>query len=360
MNIVVIQETFENKRGESEMNISVTGIDIAKTVFHAHGVNEQGRALITKKLNRSELLSFVAQLPAGSTVAMEACGSAHYWGREFIKMGYRVLLIAPQFVKPYVKSNKNDWKDAEAIAEAAGRPNMRFCEVKSIAQQEIQHMHRVRARITKSQTALSNEIRGIVAEYGIVISQGKKILKEIPEIMEKTPNQITESGKKIVHALLDEYWLGNKRLSALDKEIEDLVEAHPVCKRLLTIPGVGPITASAIVAASPGAHMFKNGRQFSAWLGLVPKQESTGGKPRLLGISKRGDSYIRQLLVHGGRSVLMVAHKKKDVISEWALKIRKTKGWNKAAVAMANKNARIIWALMSKEEDFKPSFKEAV
>lgn len=341
------------------MDISLTGIDIAKTVFHVHGVDGRGKGLLSKEVRRGELLSFVAQLPAGSTIAMEACGSAHYWGREFIEMGYRVLLIAPQFVKPYVKSNKNDWRDAKAIAEAAGRPNMRFCEVKSVAQQEVQHMHRVRGRVIKSQTALGNEIRGILAEYGIVISQGKRALREVSEIMERTPNQITGSGKKIVHALLDEYWLGSKRLAALDKEIEELVEAHPVCKRLLTIPGVGPTTASAIVAASPGACMFKNGRQFSAWLGLVPRQESSGGKPRLLGISKRGDVYIRQLLVHGARSVLMVAHKKKDLLSEWALKMRKTKGWNKAAVAMANKNARIIWALMSKEEDFKPSFKKA-
>lgn len=339
----------KNKKGESEMNINLVGIDIAKTVFHAHGIDARGKALLSKKLKRSELRSFVAQLPAKITIAMETCGSAHYWGREFIQMGYKVLLIPAQFVKPYVKSNKNDCKDAEAIAEAAGRPNMRFCEVKSIAQQEIQHMHRIRTRIIKSQTALSNEMRGILAEYGIIISQGKKILHEIPEIMEKTPNQITESGKKLVHSLLDEYWLGDKRLSVLNKEIEALAKAHPVCQRLLTIPGVGPTIASAIVAASPGAHLFKNGRQFSAWLGLVPKQSSSGGKSKLLGISKRGDKYIRQLLVHGARSVLMVADKKKDVVSKWAAKIKKTKGWNKAAVALANKNARIIWALLSNE-----------
>lgn len=338
------------------MNISVIGIDLAKTIFHAHGVDNRGRALMTKRLKRSEVLEFIVQMPAGCLIAMEACGSAHYWGREFEKLGYKVKLIPPQFVKPYVKSNKNDWRDAEAIAEAAGRPNMRFSTVKSVRQQEIQHTHRVRARILRSQTALSNEIRGILSEYGIVISCGRKALREIPAIIEKSPKQITADGKCIVTELLNEYWIGEARLAKLDKDIEGQVKAHPVCKRLMTIPGVGPTTASAIVAATPGAHMFKNGRQFSAWLGLVPKQLSTGGKPRLLGISKRGDAYIRQLLVHGARSVLKVAHKKKDRISTWATKMKQTKGWNKAAVAMANKNARIIWALMTSEQDFKPCF----
>lgn len=331
--------------------LSVIGIDIAKTVFHLHGADGKGKPVLRKRLNRGEVLSELANMEC-CTIVMEACGGASYLGRELRKLGFEVKLIAPQFVKPFVKSNKNDWKDAEAIVEAAQRPTMRFCEVKSVEQQELQHLHRIRERLVSQRTALGNELRGILMEYGITMPKGKKSLRTVHELLEKHAQRLTQVGHEMVIALLEEFWALDKKIAKLDKQLESFGEAHPICKRLQTIPGVGPIIATAIVAASPAPTAFKNGRQFAAWLGLVPKQSSTGGKSKLLGISKRGDSYIRKQLVHGARSLLYVAHKKTDRFSRWAFSVKERRGWNKASVAVANKNARIIWAVMRYEKDY--------
>lgn len=331
--------------------LNAIGIDLAKHVFHIVGVTERGRVIYRKRVGRRQLIGELAKL-ARCCLYMEACGGAHYWGRKLKGMGFEVKLIAPQFVKPFVKSNKNDWLDAEAIAEAGQRASMRFVGVKSIGQQELQLLHRVRERLVKQSTAMTNELRGILQEFGIVISKGKKPLSNIPELLEMYPDEMTEMGRQTVLSILQEWRKLDEQISEYDKKLLQISRQHPVCKRLMTIPGVGPIVSSAIVAAVSNPADFKNGRQFGAWLGLVPKQESTGGKPRLLGISKRGDVYIRKQLVHGARSLLYVAHKKKDRMSVWATSLKHRKGWNKAAVAVANKNARIIWALLYYEKDY--------
>ena len=333
-------------------NVSVIGIDIAKNVFHICGVDERGAILFKRKLRRGQVLN-VMQMYSCCAVRMEACGGAHYWGRELIKLGFEVKLIAPQFVKPFIKSNKNDEADAEAICEASQRPTMRFCEVKSVAQQEIQHLHRLRERAIINQTALTNELRGILLEYGIALPKGKKGLSCAIEAVEHMKDKISKFGEEMIFELLKEIRHLAERVSYHDKKLTALSKAHPVCQRLQTIPGVGPIISSAVVAAVSDPSSFKNGRQFAAWLGLVPKQHSTGGKPKLLGISKRGDVYIRKQLIHGARSVLYLAHKKKDKRSIWANDIKKRRGWNKAAVAVANKNARTIWALLQYETNYK-------
>ena len=332
-------------------DVSVIGVDIAKNIFHLCGVSSIGEIMFRKRVNRRGFIK-VMSMQRGCSVRMEACGGAHYWGRELMKLGFEVKLIAPQFVKPFVKSNKNDEADAEAICEASQRPTMRFCDVKTVGQQEIQHLHRVRERAIINQTALSNELRGILLEYGIAIPKGKRALSFVTEEVERDVN-ITNLGREMVFELLHEIKRLSERVNYYDKKLIAISKKHPVCQRLETIPGVGPIIASAIVAAVNDPQDFKNGRQFAAWLGLVPRQSSTGGKSKLLSISKRGDVYIRKQLVHGARSVLYVAHKKEDKRSIWANALKNKKGWNKAAVAVANKNARTIWAMLRYETEYK-------
>lgn len=332
-------------------NISVVGIDIAKSVFHAVEMTKTGRVVRRKRLHRDEVLKYVAQLPR-CTIAMEACGGAHYWGREFKKLEFEVKLIAPQFVKPYVKSNKNDLADAEAIAEAALRSNMRFCSVKTVEQQEIQHLHRVREKFVKEQTALSNEIRGILMEYGMVLPKGMSHLRRVPELLEKHGEQTTPLVKEMVLGLLEELRHSQAQVLLYEKKISLIAKNHPECRRLQQIRGVGPLIATAALVTLNDPTEYRNGRAASASIGVVPKQESTGGKQRLRGISKRGDAYFRKLLIHGARSVLYRAHLRKDGLSRWVTAVKDRRGWNRAAVALANKNMRIIWALLRYGEDY--------
>ena len=335
------------------MEISVLGIDLAKTVFQLHGVNRSGKVILRKKLSRGQLLEFVANLPR-CLIGMEACGGANYWAREFKKLGHEVKLMSPQFVKPYVKSNKNDMADAEAICEAVDRPNMRFVAIKQVEQQDIQSLHRVRERLVKTRTALSNEIRGLLQEYGIVLPRKISQLRSgLPLIIESSGNQLTSMSQELLRNLMEELQGIDCRVSDYDKKIKSIHDAHPVCKRLSKIPGVGPITATALIASicDPGA--FKNGRELSAWLGLVPRQNSSGGKEKLLGISKRGDVYLRKLLIHGARAALYWIDNKEDRRSLWAKKIIEKRGMNRAAVALANKNARTIWVLMARGEEYR-------
>jgi len=333
--------------------INVLGIDLSKNVFQLHGVDKDGKAVLRKKISRKQLALLISNLPP-CLIGMEACGGAHFWAREFIKLGHEVRLMAPQFVKPYVKTNKNDAADAEAICEAVTRPNMRFVPIKNVEQQDIQSLHRIRERLIVNQTALANEIRGLLHEYGIIMPQGHhQIRKLLPEIIEDANNQLTGMSRSFIFSLLEEFIEIQKEVKKYNDKIEDIFKTNENCQRIEKVPGVGPVTATAIVASVGNGKAFKNGRQMSAWMGLVPKQNSSGGKEKLLGISKRGDKYLRRLLIHGARAVLYQVELKEDPKSLWLKNLIKTRGFNKACVALANKNARTIWAILSSGENYR-------
>lgn len=334
-------------------DIRVIGIDLAKSVFHLHGVDSEGHVVMRKKLSRSKLLEFMANLPA-SLVGMEACGGAHDWARRLMAMGHDVRLISPQFVKPYVKSNKNDSADAEAICEAVQRPGMRFVPIKSISQQDIQSLHRARSLAVSHRTAQVNQIRGLLHEYGIVSARSVAALrKSVPEILEDAENALTPLFRELLYGLWEEMKRLDRRIQAYDAQIKRLSEQSDICRRLMTIPGIGPMTATAMEAAASDGKAFKSGREMAAWLGLVPRQHSTGGKPRLLGISKRGDTYLRMLVIHGARSALRWTDKKPDARSRWASEVKERRGQNVAAVALANKMVRTAWVLMRRNETYR-------
>ncbi len=300
------------------MKITTIGLDIAKSVFHLYAVNQMGKYVIKKQLKRPQLLQYIARLEP-CLIAMEACGGANYWAREIKALGHEVKLIAPQYVKPYVKGNKNDYNDAEAIAEAAQRPTMRFVPIKSVEQQDIQNLHRQRERIKKARTALVNQVRGLLAEYGIVINKGvAAVRKGLPELLEDAENGLTMRSRELFADLFEELRLLDERFKQSEKQIEASNRGNEVCQRLDEILGIGPITASATYAAAGDGKDFVNGRHFSAWIGLVPGQHSTGGKPTLLGISKRGNVYLRTLFIHGARAVLRHSANKTDRFSLWA------------------------------------------
>lgn len=340
------------------MKITTIGIDLAKEVFQVHGVDVHGKAMLRKQLRRSEMVKFFANLEP-CLIGMEACGSSHYWARKLGEFGHTVRLMSPQFVKPYVKTNKNDMADAEAICEAVSRPNMRFVPIKNVEQQAILSVHRARQGFVKTRTAQGNQIRGLLSEFGIVIPQGiHSIAKRIPDILEDAENGLPGIMRHLLKRL-------NDRLRELDHQVEELElqiklwhKENEASQKLEAIPGIGPITASAIVATVGNATEFKNGRQLAAWLGLVPKQNSSGGKQVLLGISKRGDTYLRTLLIHGARAVIRVVEKK-DLPDNWLRNLISRRNKNVAAVALANKNARIVWALLTKNEAFRSDYTPA-
>jgi transposase len=337
-----------SKKGE----IKVLGIDLAKASFHVHGVDQLGRTVKSQKCNRKQLVSFVSQLPP-ILIGLEACGGSHYWVRVFKGFGHEVKIMAPQFVKPYVKSNKNDAVDAEAICEAVQRPNMRFVPEKSIEQQDIQSLHRVRSQLVARRTALSNQIRGLLTEYGITLPRGiGHVRKWIPCLLEDGENGLSVIFRDLLRELYEELVHLDERVASLEKRLKAISNQNEDCQRLQTMPGVGLMIATALVAAIGDIRAFKSGRELAAWLGLVPRQHSTGGKTTLLGISKRGDSYLRTLLIHGGRSAVRVAHKRQDRQSRWIGEIEQRRGKNIAAVAVANKNARIAWALLSNKSNY--------
>lgn len=329
------------------MNVTTVGIDLAKSVFQVHGVNEHGKVVLKKQLKRDQVATFFANLPS-CRIGMEACGSAHHWARKLRNFDHDVRLMAPQFVKPYVKTNKNDATDAEAICEAVSRPNMRFVPIKNVEQQAVLALHRVRQGFVKARTAQGNQIRGLMAEFGLIIPQGlSHIAKRVPELNEDAGNELPGVFRLLVQRLLDHL----KELDRQVHEIEDQIvawhrDSEDSC-RLAKMPGIGPITASAMVASIGDAKSFKNGRQVGAWLGLVPRQNSTGGKTTLLGMSKRGDSYLRMLLIQGARSVIYAVQRKSQSTEGWLDRLIKRRNENVAAVALANKNARIDWALLA-------------
>jgi transposase len=287
------------------------------------------------------------------TIAMEACGGSNYWARVFQRNGHTVKLISPQFVKPFVKTNKNDANDAEAIVEAASRPSMHFVPIKQVEQQDIQSLHRVRSRVIKNRTALINDIRGLNLEYGIAIPLGAlKVRSHLRSIIDNQKNELTSSSRELMQELYDELVEMEARLKKLEKKIKLICKENDPCRRILNIPGVGELTATAIIAAVPNANEFKNGRHMSAWLGLIPRQSSSGNKQVLLGISKRGDRYLRTLLIHGARSALCRCKNTEGKYGEWLVDKKASLSLNKAAVALANKNARIIWALLKTGKEF--------
>ena len=336
------------------MNIKRVGIDLAKDVFQVHGVDSQEKVILRKQFRRVQLLAYFEKI-APCLIGMEACGSAHYWARELQKLGHTVKLMAPQFVKPYVKSNKNDANDAEAICEAVARPTMRFVAVKTIAQQDIQAIHRVRSELVSHRTAKVNQIRGLLAEYGLAVGRRIEVLRTaLPLLLEDAENGLTLDFRILLDELRQDLINLDERVQVMDKKIKTLANSHGEAKRLLAIPGIGPITATAIISAIGNGKQFKRGRDFAACLGLTPRQHSSGGKERLLGISKRGDSYLRTLLIQGARAVLRVVGQKDDPRSRWLQNLCSRRNKNIAAVALANKNARIIWALLTKETDFLP------
>jgi len=339
------------------MKLIRVGVDLAKSVFQVHGVDCSEKAAWRRKLSRAEWIKAVQQnVPLEAEIGMEACGSAHHWARELRALGYSVKLIAPQFVKPYVKSNKNDATDAEAICEAMSRPGMRFVSVKTVDQQDVQAAHRIRSELMDQRKAKVNQIRGLTAEYGLVAPREILHLRRaIPLWLEDQENGLSPRFRRLLTGLWDDLRVLDGRLVELDQEITTIAASDPVAKRLQQLRGVGPLIATALVATVGDASQFSNGRQMAASLGLTPKQNSSGGKERLLGISKRGDCYVRCVLIHGARSMINSAKTKTDPLSLWVLRIAATRHPNVAAVALANKTARIAWAMIRHETDYQPA-----
>jgi transposase len=344
---------------EIDMTVSMLGIDIAKNTFQLHGADNSGKAVHKKRLARHDLAAHVANLPT-CTIVMEACGGANYWARVFQRSGHSVKLISPQFVKPFVKTNKNDANDALAIVEAASRPTMNFVPIKQVEQQDIQSIHRIRTRTVKNRTALINEIRGLCLEYGVVLIPGAaRVKSSLCVAIADGTNELTPSSRESFQSLYEELVDVEARVKHLDAKVRQLCRQNEACQRILKIPGVGELTATAIVAAVPDPGEFRNGRHMSAWLGLVPRQSSSGDKQTLLGISKRGDRYLRTLLIHGARSALSHYKNLDNDYNRWVGRKKAALSHNKAAVALANKNTRIIWSMLSSGEEFNYGAKTA-
>jgi transposase len=338
------------------MKITRVGVDIAKSVFHVHGVDRHDQLHWQANLKRGRWLDALSkQVAPGAEIGMEACASSHHWARELQRRGCTVKLIAAQFVKPCVKSNKNDRVDAEAICEAMGRPGMRFVAVKSVVQQDIQAAHRIREGLVGQRTAKANQIRGLTGEYGLIAPVGiNKLRQTLPQWLEDATNGLSDEFRGLLAELAQDLRYLDDRVSDLDERITRMAKTDPVAKRLLELRGVGPLTASALAGALGDGKGFRRGRDFAASLGLTPRQHSTGGKDRLLGISKRGDSYLRKLLVHGARAVIRHAKDKDDGLSQWLNELKVRKHVNVVTVALANKTARIAWALAHNDTSYDP------
>ena len=332
--------------------IKVVGIDLAKHVFSIHGVDIYGKCKLRKTIKRNKLLAEIASI-APCIVAMEACSGAHYWAREFTKLGHDVRIMASKFVIPYRQNEKNDANDAEAICEAATRPKTRFVSIKSEEQQAVLCLHRIRQRLIKDRTARINRLRGLLSEFGIVISQGRYPLQNtISSILEDAENGLPSLARE----LLNDVWQSirdlNTEILRYDRKLYALAQQMKAAKRLMSIPGIGEITATAVVATVNDAKHFASSRCFAAWIGLVPRQYSTGGVPRLGRISKRGEKHIRTLLIHGARAVIANCKNKTDRMSLWANELVERRGFKRATVALAAKNARLIWALLHSGKEY--------
>ena len=335
---------------------TIIGIDIAKNVFQLYGTNSYGKKTMIKRVSRSKLPATIALLPS-CLIGMEVCGGSNYWARRFRAMGHTVKLISPQFVKPYVKTNKNDYNDAEAICEAVTRPNMRFVPIKAVEQQDIQLLHRVRSKAVKDRVALSNQIRGLLMEYGIIVRQGDVYLrKQLAYLCEEDDSDLTAQAKAIFVDLYGEYMHLDNKIMRYTNQIALIAQADERSKNLMSIPGIGEITATAMLSSVSDFKGFRNGRDLSAWIGLVPRQRSSGNKTLLLGISKRGDKYLRTLLIHGARSVVNKIKDKVDRNSLWIKRLLERNGFNKTIVAVANKNVRIAWSVITKDSSYDAAY----
>lgn len=338
------------------MKITTVGIDLAKSVFQVHGVDGRGATVLRKQLRRTQVSPFFGNL-APVVIGMEACASAHYWARTLEALGHTVKLMAPQYVRPYVKTNKNDKADAEAICEAVSRPNMVYVPVKNAAQQAVMAVHRARQGLVKARTAQANQIRGLLGEFGLIVPQGLgAIAKRLPEILEDADNQLPGSFRHLLARLGEHLQHLDGEVVALESEIKRWHRENEASRRLAEIPGIGVLGASALVASVGAAQSFANGRQLSACLGVVPRQHSTGGKTKLLGISKRGDSYLRTLLIHGARSVLQQLTRHPERADPWLRQLMARRPMNVVVVALANKNARIAWALLAHQRSYERDY----
>lgn len=327
-------------------DITTVGIDLAKNVFSLHGVDGSGQVVLRRTVRRERLAPLVAQLPA-CLIGMEACTGAHEWARQFAKFGHQVRLMAPKFVAPYRKSGKNDDNDAEAICEAVSRPSMRFVPVKTLEQQAVLAQHRVRQGFIEERTATLNRIRGVLAEFGQVLPQhASEVRRGLAQRLEQLPSRVAAA----LQDLLSHVRVLDERIGAYDRELQQHARTEPNAQRIQQLSGIGPITASAIVASVGTAREFRNGRQFAAWLGLTPRQYSSGGKTRLGHITRRGDPYLRTLLIMGARAVLQSAARHTDRLSRWALALKARRGYHRTCVAIAAKNARILWVLLARGE----------
>lgn len=333
------------------MQVSIIGLDIAKSVFQLHGADNAGNPVIRRQLRRRNVLRFFANLER-CVVGIEACHSSHYWARELMALGHDVRLIPTQYVKPFRRGGKNDANDAEAICDAASRPAIHSVAVKSAEQQAIQSLHRTRERLVHERTAKANQIRSLVAEEGVICAKGIAQLRRCLHDLVADHDSLTPLLRSLVGLFLEQLAALDQWIGELDTRIRELAKNSAVCRRLSRLPGVGPVIATAIVGTVGNAHAFKNGRQFAASLGLVPGQRSSGGRTQLLGITKRGDTYLRKLLVQGARAIMRVVGRHDDRQSRWVRQLLTRRHKHVVAVALANKLARTIWALLVKGEQF--------
>ena len=332
--------------------ISVLGVDLGKSVIHVHGVDRHGKAVLSRRYTRAKFRSFVLRL-APCVVGMECGGGSQYWARLARSVGHDARLMPPQYVKPYVQRNKNDWRDAQAVCEAVQRPTMRFVTVKTLEQHQLQMLHRVRSRVLGQRTALVNQVRGFLLEFGVAVSCGRrKLLNQLPELLDAGEAELTDVDRGLLWELYEELLGLEARMAELDERIAREARAHEPCQRLREVPGIGPVVSTALLASAGDAREFASARHFSASLGLVPRQHSTGGRSRLFGISKRGDKYLRTQLIHGARAFLRVAARRDDRLARWAVTVQERRGTNVAIVAVANKLARIAWVLLARGERY--------
>jgi len=336
--------------------IARVGVDLAKNVIQVHAVDGAGRRVVARAFKREAFLAWCAQLPAGCLVAMEACSGAHHFGRRLRAMRLDARLIAPSFVSPYRmegKGGKNDMTDAAAICEAASRPTMRFVPIKSCEQQGVMSVHRVREGFKQERTACINRIRGVLAEFGLVFAQSPKALRAVlAEVIEDASNELSTTARLVLQRAFDHWRELDEHMRWCDAQVGQHVRTSAAAKRAAKITGIGELGASALTAGVGDFKQFKAGRQLGAWLGLVPGQNSSGGKTSLGRITKRGDDYLRTLLIQGAKAAVMSAGKRDDPTSRWLVQLTARVGWQKACVAMANKNARILWAVMTREQGF--------
>jgi transposase len=336
------------------MKLHTIGIDLGKTVFHLVGLNVHGEVVVRKKFSRTQLLRYTANVQV-TLIGMESCGGAHFLGRALREQGHEVRLIPAQYVKPYVKTNKSDYIDAEAIAEAVARPTMRFVPIKTDDQLDLQSLHRVRERWVMRRTAVINQIRGLLLERGITVRKGRRYMEAaLPRILEDADVKLSGALRMLLAQLKLDLDQLAERIDEADAVIQKTADENEACQRLVEIPGIGPVTATAVIAAIGNGGAFHKGREFSAWLGIVPREHSTGGQQKLLGISKRGNSYLRRLFVQGARAVLQQHTKQSSGLSTWLAQLTSRTHRNVAAVALANKLARIAWAVVAKNERYRP------